>query len=279
MKQVLVVVLGLGMGLLFSCGKQATVDDVVQMITQASGGAETLQSINDQVSTWDFTMHMMPPMPESAMAEGGEEHPMEQSAEHPGEEMGEMTGHPMPMTITYKRPNKIRFDTMGPDGSVVWSSCYDGEKGWEMQMGHQKEFSEAQLQETETMAATWMDGFLNYQEKGLTLALLPNEIVDGKKYMVLQSTDKHGNIQKYYIDEATHLIERQAGEMVSMEGNKEPMYMTFKDYKMVDGVNMAQHVAQYTDSGEMIWEATLKEVKHNTGVDDAVFAMQPMTAK
>ncbi len=266
MKQVFVVVLGLCVGLLFSCGKQATVDDVVQMITQASGGAEKLQSINDQVSTWDFTMHMMPPMPESAMAEGGEE-------------MGEMTGHPMPMTITYKRPNKIRFDTMGPDGSVVWSSCYDGAKGWEMAMGHQKEFSEAQLQETETMAAAWMDGFLNYQEKGLTLALLPNEIVDGKKYMVLQSTDKHGNVQKYYIDETTHLIERQAGEMVSMEGNKEPMYMTFKDYKMVDGVIMSNHVALYMDNGEMIWEATLKDVKHNTGVDDAVFAMQSMTAK
>ncbi len=280
MKKVLVVGLCLLVGLVFSCGKQATVDDVAQMIAKAAGGAEKLQSITDQVSTWDFTMHIMPPMPEQPMAEGAEGQEgemMEQSAEGSGAEMG-ATPQTMPMTITYKKPNKIRFDMQGPDGSTTWSSCYDGMKGWEVAMGHQKDYSDLQNQETETMAATWIDGFLNYQEKGLTLALLPGELVDGTKYMVLQSTDKHGNVQKYYINEAMHVIERQAGEMVGMEGTKEPMLMTFKDYKMVDGVNMAHHVAQYKGSGEMIWEATMKEAKHNAGVDDMMFMAQPMTS-
>ena len=275
MKKVLVVGLCLLVGLVFSCGKQATVDDVVNMIAQSSGGSEKLQSITDQVSTWDFTMHMMPAMPEQPMAEEG----MEQAAEHPGEQMGEMAGQPMPMMITYKRPNKILMETKGPDGSTNWSSCYDGTKGWEVMMGQQKNYTEAQNQESETMAATWIDGFANYQEKGLTLQLLPNELVDGTKFIVLQTTDKHGSVQKYYINEATHVVEKQAGEMLNMEGTKEPMYMTFKDYKMVDGINMAYHVAQYKASGEMIWEAALKEAKHNTGVDDMIFMAQPMTAK
>ncbi|HEX9653788.1 MAG TPA: hypothetical protein VGA99_08755 [bacterium] len=280
MKTVLVVLLGLSIGLVFSCGKQATVDDVVNMIAQASGGAEKLQSITDQVSTWDFTMHIMPPMPEQPMAEGQETGAMEQSAEQAGEEMsGEMAGQPMPMVITYKRPNKIRMDFNAPDGTTQMSSCYDGTKGWETMMGQQRDFSEAQSQEYETMGATWIDGFVDYQQKGLTLALLPNELADGTKYIVLQSTDKHGNTQKYYINETTHVIEKQLGEMMNMEGQKEATTMTFKDYKIVDGVNMAHHVASFNSNGELVWEAALKEVKHNTSVDDAMFMAQPMTAK
>jgi hypothetical protein len=40
---------------------------------------------------------------------------------------------------------------------------------------------------------------------------------------------------------------------------------------MVDGIAWFHHMAQYNTTGEMIWEITFKEVKHNTGVDDAVF--------
>lgn len=281
MKKVLVVALCLLVGLVFSCGKQATVDDVVNMIATASGGSDKLQSIMDQVSTWQFTTHMMPAMPEQQMAEAGMEgQQMEQAAEQSGEQMAETAApQPMPMVITYKKPNKIRFDFQGPDGSNMMSTCYDGTKGWESMMGQQKDYSDLQNQESETMAATWIDGLSNYQEKGLTLALLPNELVEGTKYMVIQSTDKHGNAQKYYINETTHVIERQAGEMVNMEGAKEPMLMTFKDYKMVDGLNMAHHVAAYKANGDIVWEATLNEAKHNSGVDDMIFMAQPMTSK
>lgn len=285
MKHVMVVLACLLVGLVFSCGKQATVDDVVQMVTTASGGEEKLTSITDQVSVWDFTMHVMPSMPEP-MAEGemeGEQMEGEQmqAAEQAEEEMGEMgEGQSSEMVITYKKPDKIRFDFQGPDGAAFMSSIYDGSQGWEVMMGQQRELNEMQEQETETMALTWVDGFLNHQEKGLTLELLPNELIDGTKYIVLQSTDKNGAAMKFYVNEATHLIERQAGDMMNMEGTgKEPMYMTLKDYKMMDGVNLASNVALFKENGEMIWEANVKDVRHNTGVDDAMFMPQPMTAK
>jgi outer membrane lipoprotein-sorting protein len=263
MKKVLIAVLGLLVGLVFSCGKEATVDDVVTMMTKAMGGEQTLAAISDQVSKWDFTMHQMPPMP-----------PAEGQAD--GQQAQASGPHTMPMTITYKRPNKIRFDSYGPDGALAWSSCYDGTKGWSMMMGQTKDANEAQNQESEAMVATWIDGYLNYKDKGFTLALLPAEMMEGNRYMVLQVTDKHGNVQKIYINETTHLLEKQTGDMTNMEGAKEPMYMTFKNYTMMDGVNMAQHVASYKADGTIIWEATLKEAKHNTGVDDSVFMANAM---
>lgn len=240
-----------------SCQQQTTADDVVNMATEAAGGAAKLAETMDQVSTWEMTMHVMPP----DMPEGME---------------GPMT---MPVTITAKRPNKLRFDSHGPDGSVVSSQCFDGTKGWNMQMGQKVDMPEAQLQEYETTASTWIDGFLNYQDKGLTLELLASEVVDKQNYTVLQVTDKYDNAQKYYINPETHYIERQSGQMYSMAGEKEQMTMTFKDYKTVDGVALAQHVAQHNADGEMIWEATLKEVKLNSGVEDTAFMDETMSMK
>ncbi len=59
----------------------------------------------------------------------------------------------------------------------------------------------------------------------------------------------------------------------------EPTVMTIKDYKAVDGVAEPHHFAAYKESGEIIRELTLKEVKHNTGVDDAVFTAEAMSEK
>ncbi|RMF60518.1 MAG: hypothetical protein D6743_14815 [Calditrichaeota bacterium] len=246
------------------CGHEATVDEVVKMVTQAAGGAEKLDAITDQVSTWEFTMYKMPATEMKGMEK---------------EKTEEGKGMTSTMIITAKKPNKLRFDFKGADGNVYMSSCYDGEKAWQTMMGQHMAQSETQAHEFEVMASTWIDGFLHYQDKGFTLKLLPTEVLSGKKYMVLQSTDKYGNVQKYYIDPQTHYIERQAGKMSNMQGQLEDMYMTFSDYKMFDGVAVPQQVAQYDSNDEMVWEAKLTEVKFNTGVQDDVFMEKAMTMK
>ena len=103
-------------------------------------------------------------------------------------------------------------------------------------------------------------------------------MMDEQNYQVLQSTDEFGNVSKHYVNAATSYVERQAGEMVNFMGEKEPMYMTFKDYKMVDGMLTCQHVAQYQEDGTLLWEATLKEMSHNTGVSADMFS-EEMTMK
>ncbi|MFQ5605127.1 MAG: hypothetical protein ACE5HS_17825, partial [bacterium] len=196
-----------------------------------------------------------------------------------GKEMPEGQKMMMPMTITVKRPNKIRFDMMNQEGAVYMTSCFDGTKGWSMQMGQQQEMMEEMAHDYEVMAMGWIDGFLNYQEKGFTLELLPDETIDDVTYLVLQSTDQYGNVTKNYIHPETHYIERAAGEMLNMQGQREPMYMTMTDYKMIEGCAMAQTVAQYKENGEMIWESKLTDAKFNTGVEDDQFKPQAMTMK
>lgn len=53
--------------------------------------------------------------------------------------------------------------------------------------------------------------------------------------------------------------------------------MKFKDHKMIDGIAWFGHMATYNAAGEMTMEVTLKEVKHNTGVDDAFFMAEAVS--
>jgi outer membrane lipoprotein-sorting protein len=248
MKNLITLLLCCGVGFLMSCQQQTTVDDVVNMMTEANGGAEALAALTDAVIIGEMTVHVSE---------------------------GPMT---LPTTMTAKRPSKLRMDVYGPEGSIVRSYGYDGTAGWIMEDGQRKDMLEAQLKGFESMATTWFDGYLNYQDKGFTLELLADEVVDEQNYMVLQVTDKHDNVQKCYINPETHFIERRSGNMYS-GGELQPMVLTFKDYKMVDGIAWWHHMAQHLASGEMIYELTLKEVKHNTGVDDAVFMAEAVSEK
>lgn len=255
------------LGLLMACAQQTpTVDEVVNKMTDAMGGADKLAATTDRVETWEFTMLQMPP----EMGGGAE------MAKKEGEEA---TGMTMPMIITCKRPNKLRFDFKGPDGSVYMSSWYDGTTAHSMRMGQTVELSEAELQEWESMAATWMDGYHNYQEKGFALELLPNEKVDGQEYLVLQGTDRHGNVTKNYINPATYHLERTSGLMMNMAAEKEQMTMTLADYKAVDGIALAHYVAQYNSNGDMVWEAKLQKADLNAGVEDSIFMGEAVAEK
>ena len=259
MKNVFALMLALSVALVWGCAKQPTVDEVVNKMTEAMGGAENLSKVTDRVETWEFVMFQMPPeMGAMEMPEGGMK---------------------MPMVITCKRPNKLRFDFKNPEGSVFMASAFDGTKAWSMQMGQMMELSDAERKEWEVMAATWIDGLYHYQDKGLTLELLPNETINEHEYIVLQATDQYGEKKKYYVNAQTYFMERTKGEMLDMSKRPQMMTMTTLDWKPVDSIVMAHRVALYDSTDQMIWEATLQDVQINTGVEDSYFAAEMMTAK
>lgn len=231
-----------------ACAKKTTVDDVVNKMVQASGGAEKLAAIQDQVSTWDSKA--MVPMGDTMMTVTGE------------------------MIITYMRPNKLKFEGKAPDGTLTWATVFDGTNGWQYMMGQEvRDMTPAEIQENTVMAETWVDGWHNYAQKSLTLAMLADTTISGKAYHVIHCTDKFGNVSTNYCDAQTGMVERM--EMVMTDPTtleKKPGAMTFTDYALEDGLMMAKKVAGYDDKGAMTFESTLKEVKHNSGITDDAFA-------
>jgi outer membrane lipoprotein-sorting protein len=245
-----IVTLAMAVSLVFAaCAKKTTVDDVVNKMVQAVGGAEKLAAIQDQVSTWDIKMVVPAPQGDSMMTVSGE------------------------MIITYKRPDKIKFAINGPDGATMWATGFDGANGWIMMMGQRRDMSSAEIQENTTTAETWIDQFHGYSQKGIKLALLADTTMDGKAYHVIQATDRVNNTFKNYCNSQTGLIERAEGEATdAMSGQKQAYTMAFADFAAYDGFMMAKAVTNYGADGNVLFEATLKDMKNNTGVADDVFA-------
>jgi outer membrane lipoprotein-sorting protein len=242
-----IVTLAMAASLVFaSCAQKPTVDSVVNKMVQAYGGAEKLAAIQDQVSTWDVKMVM--PQGDSMVTMAGE------------------------MIITYKRPNKIKFETKGADGATIMASGFDGVNGWMLMMGQVRDMSPAEIQETTTLAETWIDQWLNYSQKGMKLAMLADTTMNGKTYHVIQATDRFNNVSKNFCDPQTGLVERMEGEGTDPgSGQKQPFAMTFADPVPYDGFMMPKKVSSYDAQGNMAFELTLKDTKHNTGVTDDVF--------
>lgn len=284
---------------LFACGQQQpTAEDVIAKMTEASGGADELSSVNDRVETWRFTMYQMPPEMQMQEKEGGMEAMEEDTMEGKMTAMkdtmerkmtamedtmeGEMTamedtmegemgeeGMTMEMVITAKKPNMIRMDFPTPMGTM--STAYNGSTGWSTTGGQFKELQGAELQDWQDMAATWLDGYMNSTEKGYSHELIATEVVDGEECYVLKTTDMNGNVKTNYISTTSSLLIKFTGEMTNMAGEKERMTMTMEDYKPVDGLTLAHNVTLHDANGDKVWHASLEEVEINTGVEDTVF--------
>jgi len=234
------------------CAKKTTVDDVVNKMTQSLGGVEKSASIQDQVSTWDSNAMVM----------------------MDGDSSMTMSGV---MTITYKRPNKIKFETKDPDGNVGYLSVFDGTNGWFYVMGPTgpslRDMSPAEIQETTSLAETWLDGWHGYAAKGLKLALMSDSTMNGKAHHRIQVTDRFGNVSMNYCDAQTGLCARTEADLTdAMTMQKAANVMTFTDYAAHDGWMMPQKVASYDAKGNMAFELSLKDLKNNAGVADDAFA-------
>lgn len=239
------ILLGL---LVVSCAKKPTVDDVVNKQVQTQGGAAALAAITDQVSKWEakFTAPM-------------------------GDSMVAMT---MDMIITYKRPNKIKFEMFNPDSSTASATVFDGTNGWQYMMGQgTRDMVQSEMDENNALAETWIDGFHDYAAKGMKLELLPDTTLAAKLLNVLRLTDRFGNVSLNYCDPQTGLAARMESNMTDpMSMTKIPSVMMFENYTSFAGFMSAGLFKQYDAHGTLMFEATLKELQNNANVADEAFA-------
>lgn len=230
-----------------SCAHKPTAEDVVQKQVQTQGGATALAAITDQITKWDT-----------------------KSTSAAGDSMVTMTAE---MVITYKRPNKIKFETMNPDGSSAFVTVFDGAQGWQYMMGQGiREMTQAEIDETIATAEGWIDGFHDYVAKGMKLELLADSTWEGKLYNVLRATDRFNNVSINYCDIQTGLVERSEfsyTEQMSM--TKKPGVMTFSNFTPHQGFMVAGMFRQYDENGTLIFESILKELQNNAAIGDEAF--------
>lgn len=233
--------------LIASCAQKPTADDVVKKQVQTQGGAAALAAITDQVSKWEAKFSM--PMGDSIITATAD------------------------MIITYKRPNKIKFEMFNPDGSTASATVFDGTNGWQYLMGQStRDMVQSEMDENNTLAETWIDGWHDYAAKGLKLELLPDTTWESKSYKVVRATDRFGNVSLNYCDPQSGLVARMASNMTDpMSMSKIPSVMVFENYASFAGFMSAGVFKQYDAQGTLMFEATLKELQNNANVADEAF--------
>jgi outer membrane lipoprotein-sorting protein len=170
-----------------------------------------------------------------------------------------------------KRPNKVRLEIEIQGMTGV--QAFDGETAWMFMpfMGQTSpelmpdDMAGAMLQEAD------MDGpLVNYESKGNQVELLGME---GDAYN-LQVTLHTGDVQYYYINANTFLLDRVTGSM-SMQGMDLEFQTSFSDFRDISGLLIPHHIDMTGMQGPGSEGVVIIEsLEINTEIDDSVFKMQ-----
>lgn len=190
-----------------------------------------------------------------------------------------MGGMEMPLSIVFKRPQKIRVDMEIQGMKVV--QAFDGETGWTVMpmMGSTEPSRMADDQLTQMKQQSDWDGpLVDYREKGHTVELVGKEDVEGTEAYKLKVTMENGDESHFYLDTDHFLIFKQEGR-TNMNGMEVNATTTFSNYKEVGDVVLAfstEIVAEGAPTGIVF---TVNEVELNIDVDDARFAFPEKPAE
>jgi outer membrane lipoprotein-sorting protein len=181
-------------------------------------------------------------------------------------------GMEIPMTIMQKRPTKFRTEATFQGMNIL--SGYDGEIGWMINpfMGQTEAqpMTEEQLEQTKDQAD--IDGYLyNYEKKGFTLELLPQEDMDGTKVYPIKVTKKNGDVVNNYLDAENYIVLKTKAK-VKMMGVETEAETYFSNYKPVDEMIFPFNI-ETKAGGQTAVQIVFDSVEFNKEVADSLFVM------
>lgn len=184
---------------------------------------------------------------------------------------GDLTG---PVELYSKAPTKSRavlsidLAAVGGPGMLTIEQIFDGVTGWSINpMQGDQEITGRQL---ENMKNNFFPtAFLEKDNGGSKLELLPRETVAGTSWIVMKVSRPSGNSVTLYFDPATYLIARSVSEVENPMGGMLTQSGESQDYRVVDGVKVPFVIINTNEQQTITIKLT--KVEHNVAMDDAMF--------
>lgn len=197
-----------------------------------------------------------------------------------------------PGTVWMKRPNKLRRDAEVM-GNTMTQMSYDGQTAWRTGMvfgggmptvgGPEDMRGEAAERAKENSIEQELGSPLfNYAARGLSLALVGKEELDGSEVHVITATNAKGEARTFYIEAESFTLLQVKGKFKgnAMGQSFEAEYTErWSDYTVIGGVSIAMtRGRQVTGApgggmgGGGSFISRYAKVDFDTPVDDAVFA-------
>jgi outer membrane lipoprotein-sorting protein len=242
MKKILSIgVLGLFcLSLLASSGLSQDIKEIRAKMVEASGGTKIYETIEDLTITGTLDLTMQ--------------------------------GLSGSLTIYKKEPDKRRTDIeiMG----MLITQAYDGEIAWftNPQTGATEELSGDQAAQLKRQAMPTLAAV--YPEKyGISWEYKSKETIEGKEYLVLNSTYPDGFKVTVYVDPETYLSYKTISVTTGQMGTEVEVEQYSADYKNMGGMVFPSVITSYQD-GEEYSVITIDNVEVNKGLEDSMFKMQ-----
>ncbi len=216
-----------------SCGAQAqSADKVLKNYVRAIGGGGKLKEIRNLVATGDVR--------DDAAGSSGS------------------------FTLETRAPDSFYLEIAGE--GLARSEGFNGSSGWEQNAGGAPStlagWRSAQLRAT---AFYWNNHFQTYSRVNAQVALAAQETMDGHTTNVVEMTARSGVRRKFFFDAKSGMLLKEVEEGEGAGGET-----LFSDYRSVDGVLEPFHLVIH--SGGRTLEVTMRDVRHNTKLDERVFA-------
>ena len=176
-----------------------------------------------------------------------------------------------PMVIELKRPNLRRQEATINGQKIVQS--FDGTNGWMLNpsLGDRP----IQLPAAQTAAmkkdAEFDSPLIDYQSKGVKVALVGKEDVDGRPSYHLKVTTPDGAARDYFLDAETNLEFRVDAPIVE-GGAQTTTSVAMSDYREVDGVKMPFSLKQSLN-GQVVADLRVSTIELNVPLEPSLFRL------
>jgi len=184
-----------------------------------------------------------------------------------------------PITIEYKRPDKIRIEIVTQGVTTV--QAFDGEIGWallpQLDSDAPAELTGPSLRQLQDRADVIEGPLVGYAEKGHTVELLGQEDVEGRPAYKLLVKRRSGTELTVYLDAETFLEVRQVTE-ANVSGSQLPVTVFLEDYEPVGGLLRPRKIRAVSRGGFLNQELDIEKTELNVDIDDARF-LPPNAAK
>lgn len=214
-----------------------TVDDIIQKYTESIGGMDNIKSIKTIKMTGIVAVQ----------------------------------GVDLPLTITLKRPDKVRMDVEFQGMKQI--QAYDGTTAWQVQFmkGDEAEKMSAEQTENMKMMADFEGIMINYQKKGFTASMLGKEIVDSSETYKLAFTNTSGDSIFSYINTETFLPVKRTRYSKTKDITTSTLT---KEYKKFEDVMLPVVLEiKRGDDDDTLQKITFTKVEINADINNDIFRM------
>lgn len=178
------------------------------------------------------------------------------------------SGTRVPTTVFLKRPNLIAIRQESPGLGTTWQG-YDGKIGWAWnEVEGYREMQGAELQHL--IHAADLDGPLKLSASCPFRKLLGESWEGGRRLIGVALASLRGVEGNFYFDAENNDLVRIETFMQAGESGVLKVTAGFGDYRRVDGVLLPFRTT--LDNPALRIVTTVKSVRHNEPIDDAVFA-------